>query len=470
MAKHKRGKVLSLKPNEFGPEKYIKTQARSLPIYECIISADWRDVGICNIIVARQHKTGNITAGVFLVDMYCLGIKDAGYYFNLSPTEYDEVKYELPEYEECEYVLAHNLIFGAIEYADDYGFEPYKEFAIAKYILEEDDENVELMELDFGLEGQPCYVSGPYDDTVTVNKILATLKGTAGEGNFIYMDSSEFADIADDEEWDDEDMEDFLNEDLFDDDDDDEEDDEDYNWEEIGFKNLVKGYKKIHKAYHNFIRTPEARQMLEENPVGKGYKLSSEVIKSSYNAFDNAEQEKELYSLHEMIFVDGDYTEAIKGLKKAMKKYPHKAIFYNVLRSAYVLNDQPKMAADIATETYKLFPDNLLIKVNYANVLFDTGKSEKVLAIFDNKRDLNELYPGAKKFNRTEATAYYVCMCRYYLAMDDLDSADLYMNALVHKNLYDKHTMALVKQAVAQNTKIKLEKIGEYQKNGGTFK
>ncbi len=464
MAKHKKGKVLPLKSNEFGPEKYIKTQARSLPIYECIISADWRDVGICNIIVARQHKTGNITAGVFLVDMYCLGVKDAGYYFNLTPDEYEEIKYELPEYEECEYVLAHNLIFGALEYADDYGFEPHKEFALVKYILEEDDENVALMDLDFGLDGKPCYVSGPFEDKVSVNKVLATLKRTAGEGNFIYMDSSEFADLAD-EEWDDDELDDFLDEEE----EDDFEEDDEYEWEKIGFKNLAKGYKKIYSAYHNFIRTAEARQMLEESPIGKDYKLSKEVIQSAYNSFDSKEQENELYALYAMIFEDNDYANAIKGLKKAIKKYPHKAVFYNILRSAYVLNNEMESAIAIATEAYELFPDDLLIKTNYANVLFDAGKSEKVLAVFDNKRDLNEIYPGVKKFNRTEVSGYYVCMCRYYLDMDDVDKADLYMNVLLQKNLYDEHTLDMVKQAVAQNTKLKLEKIADYQKNGGTF-
>src|SRR5476651_1816007 len=134
MSKNKKGKVVSLKPAQLSPVNYIKTQARSLPIFECLISEDWESQGICNIIVSRRHKTGNFTVGIYLVDLYCLGVKNAMYEFNIDPEEYEYLTENSGDLEECEYVLAHNIIYGAIEFADDFGFQPHKDFAIAKFI------------------------------------------------------------------------------------------------------------------------------------------------------------------------------------------------------------------------------------------------------------------------------------------------------------------------------------------------
>src|SRR5258708_12740767 len=92
MSKNKKGKVVPIKQAYISPEKYIKTQARSLAISECWVSEDWQNTGICNIIVARRHKTGNITAGVYFVDLFFLGLKDSSYQFNLDPDDYHYLK------------------------------------------------------------------------------------------------------------------------------------------------------------------------------------------------------------------------------------------------------------------------------------------------------------------------------------------------------------------------------------------
>jgi len=47
MANKNKGKVIPM----LSPENYIKTKARSLPIYECIVNADW-----------EESKTAMVTA------------------------------------------------------------------------------------------------------------------------------------------------------------------------------------------------------------------------------------------------------------------------------------------------------------------------------------------------------------------------------------------------------------------------
>jgi hypothetical protein len=456
MSKKKKGKIVQLNSNQLSPEKYIQTQARSLPIMECLINDGWESVGICNVVVVRRHKTGNVTYALYLVDMYCLGVKDVSYYFNQDAEDYEDLKYNGPEWITIDYVLAHNIIYGSIEYAEDYGFKPHKDFAIGRFILEEDDDRVELMELEFGLDGKPCYMQGPYDDPVKVKNITATLERTAGKDNFAIVEEGDEDFDIDDDDWDDEDL---------DDDEFEKEAEEAFEEEERSFKIIFNFLRKLNKAYDELIRTPQAKDMLENYPIGRAYTLSEDVVKNKYNIFDTAEQEEDYNHFGHMILVDRKYDPAIKGLQKVIKKYPGKPVFYNMLRSAYTLNDQPGKADDITIETFMLFPDYLTAKVDYANMLIETGIPEGVLSVFDGKPDLNYIYPGIKKFNRTEAAFYYVCMFRYFISQDEIDSADLYMNAIIKKKLYEEYTLSTVKHAMTLLCRIKLEKIEEHKKN-----
>jgi len=451
MSKHKKGKVIPIRPTQQSPENYIKTQARTLPIVECLISEEWKDNGISNIVVARRHKSGNITAGIYLVDTYCLGVKDAHYEFNLDPDDYEYLKQHCGAVEKCEYVLAHNIIYGAVEYADDYGFKPHKDFAIAQYILEEDDEQVPLMEVEFGLDGRPCFIPGPNDDAAKIKNITAVLNRTAGEGNFDVMD------LADDDEFDD----DEFDEDEFGDDDD--FDPQDFMDEleddlEESYARFPKILKKVNKVYDGLVRTQEAAALLEKSTIGNAYKVSEGKVKNEYTIFDNAEQEAEYSRLMDM-FIGGEVDLAIKETKKAIRQYPDRIAFYDLLLAAYSFNKQIDKGEEIVRETYKLFPGILIPTVGYANLLLEEGKPDAALAVFNGKTDLNELYPDRKVFHVNEAGEYYACMCRLYIALDDLDAADLYMNAIFKKDLTKRAAKTLVMAAVSEMCTAKMEKI-----------
>src|SRR5713101_8866677 len=59
------------------------------PIHECLIPDSLFDMGLGNVIVSRKMPNGFIGAAFFLLDVFCLGVKDA-FYDVMSPAEYDE--------------------------------------------------------------------------------------------------------------------------------------------------------------------------------------------------------------------------------------------------------------------------------------------------------------------------------------------------------------------------------------------
>lgn len=120
------------------PEQYIREKARTLEIGDCFIYEDYDEFGLGHIVVTRLHKGGRKTVGVYLVDKYCLGVTDAFYRLRLDDIEYDDfIQAVSREYhlKEISYNEARNLIYGAIEFADEAGISPCKDFALPNIFL-----------------------------------------------------------------------------------------------------------------------------------------------------------------------------------------------------------------------------------------------------------------------------------------------------------------------------------------------
>lgn len=168
-------------------KKYLIKNGRKLPFYESFINVDWREKGIANILISKKQPAGNITFGVYLVDVFCLGIKNTFFNFNFSEDEYREVWNRFNSNEEMaaiDVVEAHNIIYGAIDYAEEFGFHPHKDFKVTQFLLNPDMIDDGIDDIEFGKNGKPFYIAGPNDHP---ERIINTLMKTAGEGNFDYM-------------------------------------------------------------------------------------------------------------------------------------------------------------------------------------------------------------------------------------------------------------------------------------------
>ena len=183
------------------PENYIRSRARSLPIGDCYISENWRETGFAIIIITRDHINGNITDGVYIVDLHCLGMKESFWKFNQNPLEFKEMMdTHLSEDDidsklvKAKYPLVHNIIYGAVAYADELGFGPHKTFELTKCILEEDDERVKLIEIEFGFNGKPLYVASS-DNPGEANRVMAHLDKKIGRDNYHFIKEADADDF-----------------------------------------------------------------------------------------------------------------------------------------------------------------------------------------------------------------------------------------------------------------------------------
>jgi hypothetical protein len=208
MANSKKGKTNRM----LSPENYIRQRARLLPLHECFVNSGWKVAKMATLFVSRRHSNGNFTVGIYLADLFCQGVKDTGWRFNISAPEYEsfvETLSEKKSMEKIPYVLAHNIIFAAHEFAGECGIDSHPDFTgTTRFILEEDSDDIELIDIECGEDGVPVFMNSPGQSQAQALRIIGKLDKTIGAGNYevryMNMPDEDFDDDFDDDEPDDE--------------------------------------------------------------------------------------------------------------------------------------------------------------------------------------------------------------------------------------------------------------------------
>ena len=156
--------------------------------------------GLSHVFVTRLDRGKRLFVG-FLVDYWCLGVKDTLPSRRVDLLEYSFTKTAMFSLyggtRQISLEQAQAIVYGAIEYARKLGFEPHPDTAEALTVLGPRPES--LLPLEFGKNGRPMYLNGPDDD---VDKVLATLNRAVGEGNYGLQVIESDDDYLDDEDGD----------------------------------------------------------------------------------------------------------------------------------------------------------------------------------------------------------------------------------------------------------------------------
>ncbi len=434
MAKKKKNK--SIVP--LSPEKYIRYKSRSLPIGECWVNEDWNETGLAELFVTRKHSNGNISVGVFLVDIYCLGVKYTFYRFNIPPDDLSEMldTFDI-DFVLIDYPLAHNIIYGAIEYADQYGFEPKKDFdKITQYILEED-EDVELIDLEFGYKGKPYLIIK--DDNEPYLKYKSILDKTVGPDGYKYLfPYEEEFEEEEDEEF--PEYYDFIIPTTFD-------DDTEEKLERF-FNNMVNELDMEDKPLpidKSDIPLPddeiveEAAMRLTELTFMKQF--SDSEVEEAWNFgkafFDDVEifedadkEEEELRGFSEidiesyedaLEFVEQEkYKKALQILDELNGKYSFNPRLLATTIMCLDLMKKKKKVRDLVIYSFQKFPDYLPIRTQYLMYLMDVKSSEEIESFLKNNLILKDIYTDRRSFPKSWVAEYYQLVFIYFINTNQL--------------------------------------------------
>lgn len=145
------------------------------------------DSGLLVVTIAREAKYNQIKVYTYLLDIWCLGVKDCANPRTMSRSDYNQFvdyayKAHLEAPIEISLAQAQGMVYSAWEYGEKLGFKPHRDFneAARSHLGTWDGSH----RIECGRDGKPFYVSGPYDSP---KKIMDTLKASVGEGNFDYL-------------------------------------------------------------------------------------------------------------------------------------------------------------------------------------------------------------------------------------------------------------------------------------------
>jgi hypothetical protein len=188
-AKQRAKKTAIARQSAGGPAIRIQ-RAAGAPILHCCTCDMLADQGIAHLLISRELSSGNVAFVGFLVDMYCLGVKNvmwgvasrAKYDWQVHGKlfrEFKVVKLQ-PEY-------ARKLVEGAVDYARGLGFAPHEDYEKAKLIFGNIDAGACGEQIIYGKDGKPFFIAGPHDSSARCRHVIDVLTDRCGPKGFHFL-------------------------------------------------------------------------------------------------------------------------------------------------------------------------------------------------------------------------------------------------------------------------------------------
>ena len=439
----KKGKVISMPTSV---DAQIRTRVRNLPIGRCYINSNWRQAQLANVIVTRKHVNDNITFGFYLVDLMLLGVKDCFFDFNVSHVELEERLFNVMPglFVECDYELAHNIIYEGVGFAEDFGFEPVKSFTkTGIYILEEDSDDIPQMDIPLGENGVPMvYINSEND----MQREIAILEKTAGPGNYIVYDED--------------------NDEDFDDEDDEDDENNDWNYEEIVDDIYTMGVDNYIAEYGNQFTPVQRLAVIDvayDVTLGildvNNFKLYDLIIED--NRFDTDLKRlpgldnylDQLQSIVDKTVDDKD--AALSELEALIAEHPdnidlditHICLLYDM--------DRVEQADQLTLQWYDRVPNHYVIRLFYARWLVKQERFDDLFKLFGKLPGLDALTKENLPFTELMVAEFCACYVLAWLSKGNIKKAEPYYLLLHDLEQYTP----IVRDAFTTMMKKKIEAI-----------
>jgi hypothetical protein len=161
-------------------------RAAQAPIRYCMLTEALFDAGIGTLIVARGATPDHLAFGAFLLDVFCLGIKDVTFDSRESD-EFDayvavtDAGSPLAPVDPSD---ARKLLRDLAVWSQSIGFPPHRDFAAVERIFGDVSADESEVEFPFGCDGKPLYIPGPFESATLIRRRIEQLQKHLGDGGF----------------------------------------------------------------------------------------------------------------------------------------------------------------------------------------------------------------------------------------------------------------------------------------------
>ena len=147
-------------------------RAAGLPIQHCLLSDGLFNCGMGTLHVARGAGRGRFLVASFLLDGFCLGVKDAfcREYDGDQFAAYLQATNAVDPVHPVEPSYARKLLRELVAWSASQGYKPHDDFAALEGIfgtVQADDSDAAF---DFGMQGRPVLIPGPNDTPTSLRR------------------------------------------------------------------------------------------------------------------------------------------------------------------------------------------------------------------------------------------------------------------------------------------------------------
>jgi hypothetical protein len=161
-------------------------RAADAPIQHCLLTESVFDIGMGTLVLARGATPHHIAVSSFLIDAFCLGIKDV--MFDSVEREVFEMYIEAmdagspmvpvnPNY-------ARKLLRDLAAWSQSIGFAPHRDFAAVERVFGDVSADASDADFRFGRDGKPVYIPGPDDTAPLILRRIEQLRKSLGDDGF----------------------------------------------------------------------------------------------------------------------------------------------------------------------------------------------------------------------------------------------------------------------------------------------
>ena len=161
-------------------------RAAEAPIQHCVLTESVFEVGMGTLILARGATRHHLAVSSFLIDVFCLGIKDVMFkrlegevlelYMDAADAGSPMISVD-PSY-------ARKLLRDLAAWSQSIGFAPHRDFTAVERIFGDVAAEASEASFQFGCDGKPVYIPGPTDTAPLIRQQVEQLRKHLGDDGF----------------------------------------------------------------------------------------------------------------------------------------------------------------------------------------------------------------------------------------------------------------------------------------------
>jgi len=161
-------------------------RAANAPIQHCFLTESVFDIGMGTLVLARGATPHHISLSSFLIDAFCLGIKDV--MFESVESEVFEMYMDATDVGSpmvsVDPSYARKLLRDLAAWSQSIGFAPHRDFAAVERMFGDVSADASDAVFRFGRDGKPVYIPGPNDSAPLIRRRVEQLQKYLGDDGF----------------------------------------------------------------------------------------------------------------------------------------------------------------------------------------------------------------------------------------------------------------------------------------------